>query len=179
MRSSRGDRAAAAGYSLMEFLVVMGIAAATLLIVMPHSLRWLNAQENAGAVYQTQMLLQLARMEAVSRNRPCRFEVLTDSKSAVVYDLNDPSDPADDLVIASSKYSGRVSFVDPQGNPAVTLANLGANRFGATFISDGSVSAGTGQVEFEAKGNFRRVSLMGAGGTRAEIWNGSSWSVGP
>jgi hypothetical protein len=163
----------------MEALVVLGISATALLVALPHSLRWLSALESSGAVYQTQMLLQLARMEAVSRNRACRYEISTLTRRVTVYDLNDPADASDDVAIASERVPSRIGFGDPQGHPAITLESLGGGRYGATFASDGSVSAGIGRIEFEAKGDFRRVSLLGAGGTRAERWNGTLWSQTP
>jgi hypothetical protein len=166
------------GATLAELLVVLFLLAVTVVVTSPYSLRWLNAEECRSAVYQTQMLLSLARVEAVSRNRPCRFEIDDQSRRVAVFDLNDPGNNADDIPLADIELPTRVAFSDPEGAAAITLAVLGGSRFGAVFEPDGVVSSGTGYIIIQGDEAWNRLSLYAAGGTRIERWTGAAWQAG-
>ena len=174
MRMRAGER----GASLPESLLILLFLSLCVLAVGNYSLGWLNAEDVRSAVGQTQRLVQQARIEAIARNRACRFILDTAARRVQVVDLNDPTDATDDITLSDVALSSKVSFGDPSGNPAVTLASLGGGRYQATFASDGTVSAGIGVMSFQAKTGYRRLSLFGAGGNKLENWNGSAWQVG-
>jgi Tfp pilus assembly protein FimT len=165
--------------TLAEVVVVLFLLSVTLLVTTPHSLRWLSAEEARSAVYHTQTLMQLARAEAVARNRPCRFEVDEASARLRVLDLNDPGNPADDIPLASVDLSAELTFTSPDSDPAITLASLGGTRYGADFEPDGVVSSGTGAIVLEGKESWVRLSVFAAGGTRLERWADGAWRSGP
>lgn len=172
-------RAGERGYSLAELLVVVALVAVSVLIAGSYSLTWLNAEEARSSVYQTQMLLQLARIEAITRNRACRFEIDDAARRVRVVDLNDRSDAGDDLRLADALLSSRVDFATPSGGAAITLPLLSGATYQATFSPDGAVSSGSGSICLRGKGQYERISLFAAGGTRIERWSGTAWLPRP
>jgi hypothetical protein len=129
-------------------------------------------------VYTIQTYLHVAQSEAATRNRSCRFLVDTATRQLRVIDLNDPTNLADDIVVASTTLSPVLTFEDPSGGLAVTLELQSGSLYGTTFAADGSVSAGLGAVSVRGGDRFGRVTVLGAGGTKAERWDGSAWSSG-
>ena len=59
------------------------------------------------------------------------------------------------------------------------LPLLAGTTFKATFESDGSVDGdGGGNIALEGGGRSNQVTLLEAGGTKIERWNGSAWESG-
>ena len=166
------------GMSLAEVTIVMVLVAIITTAVATYSIPWLGREEMRGAVYTIQEYLQLARVQAVSRNRDCRFLIDSGSRRVSVVDLNDPSTGSDDISLYSATLSSRVTFVRPDTGSAVTLAAVSGSLYQATFASDGSVSAGAGLIAVQGGDGNYRINLYGAGGVRVERWNGSSWVAG-
>ena len=171
MRSERG-------MSLAELTIVMVLVAIITTAVATYSIPWLGREEMRGAVYTIQEYLQLARVQAVSRNRDCRFLIDSGSRQVFVVDLNDPSTGSDDISLYSATLSSRVTFARPDTGSAVTLAAVSGSLYQATFASDGSVSAGAGLIAVQGGDGNYRINLYGAGGVRVERWTGSSWVAG-
>ncbi len=171
MRSERG-------MSLAEVTVVMVVVAIIATATATYTIPWLGREEMRGAVYQVQQYLQLARVHAISRNRSCRFQIDTSSRRMTEFDLNDPASKTDDILLNDATLSPKISFARPDSGSAVTLSFLGGNLYGATFASDGSVTAGAGLVAMQGGDGSYRVSLYGAGGVRVERWDGSTWVLG-
>ena len=166
------------GVSLAEITVVMVVMAIIVVSIGSYSIPWLGREEMRGAIYQVQQFLQLARAQAITRNRDCRFQVDTSSRTINVLDLNDPANTTDDILLHNATLSTKVSFARPDTGAAVTLTSLGGTLYGATFASDGSVSTGAGLVAMQGGDGNYRISLYGAGGIRVERWNGSGWVLG-
>jgi len=120
----------------------------------------------------------VARAQAITRNRACRFQIDTASLRITVVDLNDPASTTDDILLHDATLSSKISFARPDSGSAVTLSSLGGNLYGAIFASDGSVSAGAGLIALQGGDGSYRISLYGAGGVRVERWDGSSWVLG-
>lgn len=166
------------GMSLAELTVVMVLVAVITTAVATYSIPWLGREEMRGAVYTIQEYLQLARVQAVSRNRDCRFLIDSGSRRVSVVDLNDPSTSSDDIPLYAATLSTRVSFGRPDSGSAVTLASVSGDLYQATFASDGSVTAGAGLIAVQGGDGSYRVNIYGAGGVRVERWDGSSWVAG-
>src|SRR5262245_47961464 len=166
------------GMSLAEITVVMVVMAIIVVAIGTYSIPWMGREEMRGAIYQVQQFLQLARAQAIARNRDCRFQVDTSSRTINVLDLNDPATTTDDILLHNATLSTKVSFARPDTGSAVTLTSLGGTLYGATFASDGSVSAGAGLVSMQGGDGSYRVNLYGAGGIRVERWDGSAWVLG-
>jgi prepilin-type N-terminal cleavage/methylation domain-containing protein len=169
----RGDE----GMSLAEVTVVMVVVALIATAAASYTIPWLGREEMRGAVYQVQQYLQVARVQAISRNRSCRFQIDTSNRRMTVYDLNDPANTTDDILLNDATLSSKITFARPDSGSAVTLTSLGGTLYGATFASDGSVSAGAGLVAIQGGDGNYRVNLYGAGGVRVERWDGGAWML--
>lgn len=163
------------GFSLPGLLLVLAIAGMIATLSVTYAVGWLGRAESRGAVYSMQTFLQRARMEAVARNRACRFTVDTATRQASVYDLVDIADPTDDILLSDTTLSAKVDFGRPDTGSNVTLALISGSTYGATFASDGTVSAGSGLVSLLGGDGYFRVNLYGAGGAAVERWDGASW----
>ena len=168
-------RAFERGVTLSEILVVLAMVALLLMISLTYAIGWIGRAECRGAVYSMQSFLQRARMEAVARNRACRFTVDTATGKMRVFDLVDAASNSDDLLLSDTTLSPKLSFARPDSGAAVTLSSISGTTYGATFASDGSLSAGAGVVSLLAGDGYLRVYLYGAGGAAVERWNGAAW----
>jgi len=166
------------GMSLAEITVVMVVMAVIVTAVGSYSIPWLGREDMRGAIYQVQQSIQLARAQAITRNRDCQFRIDTSSLRASVVDLNDPSTSTDDITLNTVTISSKVSFARPDGGSAVTLANVSGSLYQATFSANGSVSSGAGLIAVQGGDGNYRINLYGAGGVRVERWDGSAWVLG-
>ena len=165
------------GVTLIELLVVLVIAAMALTVSVTGSLSWIHRQAALSAVYDVQSHLQLARVQAITRNRDCQFVIDESTGRIQLFDLSDPLDPGDDIELADLALPSTVSFSRPGGGPAVTLSPLTGTKYEATFVPEGSVSSSVGEIVLEGGEGYHRVTLYRAGGVRIERWNGSSWQT--
>ena len=161
--------------TLIELLMVLAIGALLLTAATTTTVAWIGREAARSAVYSIQTQLQLARMQAVSRNRVCKFTVDTATRRVQVVDLNDVSTSADDVVLSDVTVSSKISFARPDGSTPVTLYSPGGTLYQATFTSDGAVSQGAGVVSVRGGDGYDQLTLFGAGGVRLERWNGSAW----
>jgi len=163
------------GFTLAETLAsvaLLGLVAVTSLV---YWAGWYGRERARAEVNSMRTYLQLARMEAVSRNTPCRFAVDVSTRRLRVVDLNDPSTPSDDIVIRETRVSNAVAFARPDTGFPVTLDLLAGSEFQTVFAPDGSVSEGAGLVSVLSGERYSRVQVFGAGGTSIDRWDGSSW----
>jgi Tfp pilus assembly protein FimT len=163
---------------MVELVIVLAIASMILTAAATVALPWIAREEMRSAVYQTQNYMQVARIQAVTRNRECRFLIDGGSRQIQIIDLNDPGDDTDDEMLKTIYLSDRVGFLDPGGGSPITLAPVSGTVYQATFASDGSVAEGAGAIVLTAGGRSDRLTLFGAGGVRVDKWNGSAWVSG-
>jgi hypothetical protein len=127
-------------------------------------------------VYDVQSYLQLTRIEAVSRNRDCRFVVDTQSRIVQVLDGNGTSSTTDDTLLYETTLPPQVQFARPDSGSAVTLSQIGSSSaYETVFTSDGIVNAGSGEVAVFGGDEYNRVLVYGAGGVSVDRWSGSGW----
>ena len=156
------------GMSLAEVTIVMVLVAIITTAVATYSIPWLGREEMRGAVYTIQEYLQLARVQAVSRNRDCRFLIDSGSRRVSVVDLNDPSTASDDISLYSATLSSRVTFVRPDTGSAVTLATGQNTVFDLAIDSTNVYWNDWGQqTPTMTNGSLMRVPI--AGGTPTTI----------
>jgi hypothetical protein len=160
-------------------LTLMAVAGVAMSLSLVASHEWINRQAARSAVYEVQSHLQLARAQAVNRNRACRFLVDQAARRIQVIDLNDPGDSSDDAVLADVTLSRVVRFGRPDVGPPITLAPAGANLYQATFAAEGSVQAGAGEIVVEGNQDWHKLTLYGAGGVGVARWDGSGWGGAP
>jgi Tfp pilus assembly protein FimT len=165
--------------TLIETLLVVSAAALLLVATAAYSIPWIARESMRSSVYDLQTYLQLARIEAVSRNRDCRFVVDTSSRTLQVWDSNGTTATSDDTRLYNRALPTSVSFARPDGGSAVTYTQIGAgSSYQVVFTSDGTVSSGTGEAVVFGGQSFAKIEVFGAGGTRMEKWNGSGWVSG-
>ena len=167
------------GITLIELLIVVAMLSLAMLAVATYTLPWLAKEDLRSAVYDVQTFMQLARMEAVSRNRACRFVINTSSREISVVDTNGTTaTDTDDVVLYSSSLPDNVSFARPDAGAAVTLNNPAGSVFETMFGDDGVVSLGTGKVSLLGGDSYKQVQVFGAGGIQVQTWNGAAWNAG-
>jgi len=168
------------GMTLIELLIVLSLASLVLVATAAYSLPWMARETMRGAVYDVQTYLQLARIEAVSRNRPCRFLIDTDAKTIRVLDtMGTTGSTLDDETLYRADLPSSITFAKPTAGDAVTLANIGGTgQYEAQFSADGLVDSGTGDIHMFGGQQYGRISVYLAGGVHVERWTGSAWTAG-
>ncbi|HXV74674.1 MAG TPA: GspH/FimT family protein [Candidatus Polarisedimenticolaceae bacterium] len=164
------------GMTLVELVVVVALVAAVALASAIYAVSWISRERARSAVYQLQSFMQLARIEAVSRNQDCRFLVDVSTRTLQVLDSNGTSTAADDILLHETRLPEVVTFARPDSGNAVTLSQIGSTSvYETVFSSDGVVSLGTGIVALYGGEEFNRVQVQGAGGVMVQQWDGSTW----
>jgi len=170
---------AEAGMTLIELVIVVAVAALLMVAVTAYSVPWLQKEAMRSATFDVQTHMQLARIEAVSRNRPCRFVVDTGQAKMEVYDGNGtPLTTVDDILLHDADLPSNVTFTDPLSGSAVTLESLGSGVYQTVFASDGVVTSGSGAVKLHGGESYSQVSVFAAGGVQVAKWSGSAWYAG-
>lgn len=165
------------GVSFTELIIVLALISIIGLVTTNYVVSWLPREAMRGAIYQTQQAMQIARAQAIARNRKVRVIVDATGREVATIDLNDPLDLTDDILLHHVILPDTVSFARPDPGAAVTLTFVSTGLYEATFLSDGSV-AGAGIVALTGGDGAYRVNLQGAGATSVERWTGSSWVAG-
>lgn len=166
------------GVTLLEALVVMAILAITSGIVSAYGLGWMQRERQRSVAYEIFVHLNVARVEAVTRNRRCRFILDSSTQSLQVLDLHDPANTTDDVEISAIDLGEALQLGTPDGGNAVTFNALGPKRFEVTFNDDGTVVTGVGAARLNTGDTFRRVSVFAGGAISVDRWNGTAWTQG-
>jgi len=160
------------GMTMIELLVVLVMASILVALTVVASTPWMAEESMRSAMSSVQSTMQLARVEAVSRNRDCRFVI--DSQAGVLQ----VRDTLGNTLLHDRRLPDSVIVARPDSGAAVTLELVSGSTYRAVFLSDGTVSSGTGEVYLRGGDSFGSVSLFGAGGVEANRWNGTEWEVG-
>jgi prepilin-type N-terminal cleavage/methylation domain-containing protein len=166
------------GLTLIELMMVVALAGLVLASTLAISVPWIARESMRSAVYDVQTAVQTAKIEAVSRNRPCRFVIDTSTRIAQVFDGMGTSTTTDDVLLHDTQLTSSVSFARPDSGSAVTLDNVSGSTYQTVFESDGTISLGTGVVCLFGGDRWGRIELFAAGGMHTERWNGSAWETG-
>jgi len=168
------------GMTLFELMLVISLASVAVVATATYTLPWLAREKSRSAVYDVQSYLQLARIEAVSRNRNCRFVLDTSTRVVQVFDGNGTdasTNTSDDTLLYEASLPSKVQFVRPDSGTPVTLSPIGSSgQYQTEFTSDGIVTLGTGEVAVFAGNEYNRVLVYGAGGVTVDRWSGSGWA---
>ncbi|MGH9868540.1 MAG: GspH/FimT family pseudopilin [Candidatus Polarisedimenticolia bacterium] len=170
----RGER----GSTIAESMVVLLLTGILLATTASYSVSWLGREDLRHAASEIRTQLQAARAHAISRNRATQFRLNTTTRQIQVYDLVDPSDLTDDILLATASLPKKVTFARPDSGSTVTLPVLSGTTYQATFESNGSVSSTPGLVCLSGGERFDRVTLFAAGGVKLEKWADSAWTIG-
>lgn len=116
------------GFTVLELMVAIGIAAVVMGIAVPSFLTWLPTLRLSSAARQVATDLQVARMKAISQNRKFRLNFNTSTSYYVQADLDNNG-----TIGASENESGPFSLPD-----GITASPLGST---SEFYSRGTASA--------------------------------------
>ncbi len=156
-----GQRGHAHGFSLLELMVVLTLVAILALLATPSMAEWMKNQRIRGTAEALLSGLQTAREEAIRRNRPASFWLVSDltggcalssTSGTWVVSLNSPAGACDAAPSATADPLLVTSHA-AQGGMDVRAADAG-----------GSAAS---QVRFDGYG--RLASLPGGGGPVARI----------
>ncbi len=164
--------------TLPELTVGLLIAAVALLVGTLVAVPWLARESARSALHDTATMLQLARVEALSRNHACAFLVDLDAREISVVDTNGTVTDTDDVVLQARRLPTTVSVARPDGGSAITFESVGGSLYRVQFDADGHVTSGTGELVLYGGEHYGRVIIYSAGGVRHQRWNGSSWIAG-
>jgi Tfp pilus assembly protein FimT len=166
------------GYSLAEIMIALLVLFTLVTAGAAYSLPWMNRERMRSAAYQVQGAMQFARVQAVGRSRPSAFLVESTTGRMQVYDLNDPLNFTDDVLLQDSTLSSAITFDRPDSGSPITLASAGGSIYQAVFAANGGVSSGAGEVVLTSGSGWDRVTLFAAGGVRVDRWDGTAWIPG-
>ena len=158
MKSSR-----AAGFTLLETVVVMGISLAVVLAI-PPMLQWLRQQGVHHALEQLQADLQLARVTAIRQKQVCSVRFNAPAPNQYV---NISNGRMCDL----SAYRGDVHFLNPgpDGKKMATAVNFNSRGMSTTVAAtDIFLADGAGLYAY-------RIRILLPGGISVDRWNGHDW----
>jgi Tfp pilus assembly protein FimT len=158
------NKAVQRGVGLGEALILVAVAALAVVAATARVLPGATTSETVrGAAQRVHTQFQLARVEAVSRDRPCRLAVAPDDGIVRVMDSLGTAAPGDDRVLHEAALPRTVSFAATAGESD-----------DLEFRSDGSADAGC--VELSDGVERQRVSVDPAAHLRIERWDGSRWT---
>ena len=113
-REARLSRPSCAGFTLVELAVALTVFAMLLALIAPSAVAWIANMEIRATAESIQNGLQKARMEAVRRNQPVRFSLVS---------TNDPTVMDSSCALSSNSASWTVSINDPAGKCGVALSD--------------------------------------------------------
>ncbi|MCI1190474.1 GspH/FimT family pseudopilin [Calidifontimicrobium sp. SYSU G02091] len=146
MLSGRGRPAA--GFTVIELMVTITVLALLLMAVAPSVGAWIANTQIRNAATSIQMGLQRARSEALRRNTPVRFTLVSLTNAAVMDDSCAPSD---------SGVSWVVSLDDPTGDCGTAPSDTAAPRIVETHA--GGVGGGRFTVAATTSGGDEASSV--------------------
>ncbi len=166
------------GMTLAELVVVLGLALGLAAVTVVYSMPWMVKESVRSAAFDVNGMLQLTKVEAVSRNRPIRFVVDTAAGELQVWDTLGSGSTSDDVLLHDRTLPTHVVFARPDTGSAVTLDTVDAASYQAVFTSDGMLSSGPGVICLHGGESFGSVAVYAAGAIEILRWNGTEWTSG-
>jgi prepilin-type N-terminal cleavage/methylation domain-containing protein len=164
------------GFTLMETLVVLALTATIVGVSAAYSIPAIARSKMRSAIHDVQSFMQLARIEAISRSRECRFVLNTTDGLLEVWDGSGTSSPDDDILLRSSKLPRSVVVARPDTGLPISLERIGASTsYETVFLSDGVVGHGAGSLFLHGGYRYVNISVYAAGGMELKQWVGTAW----
>jgi Tfp pilus assembly protein FimT len=164
----------------MELVSILAIAAVLIAMAVLVARPLIGNESGRGAVYDLQTMAQLARMEAVARNRECRLLLCPTLREIRVTDTRGTTaDTTDDEVLHGTVLPETVGFERPDVGSAVGWDSIGGTPewFQVRFASDGTVESGEGDVVVHGGERYSKVAIFTSGGTEVTAWRTSGWET--
>jgi prepilin-type N-terminal cleavage/methylation domain-containing protein len=166
-----------AGFTLSELLVVLTVATMVMAFAAIAAVPHLAKEAMRSTLHNGGTLVRAARIEAVKRDRACRFVVDLTTRTMAVVDTNGTGTTTDDTVLRSMALPSIVSVARPDAGSPITFTATGS-VYHVEFDADGHVSSGSGEMVLCSGERYGKVVVYTAGGVRYEKWNGAAWIVG-
>lgn len=165
------------GFTLLEMLSILAFAVLLLALAAVAGRPLIGNEKARGAVYEIQSVVQLARMEAVTRNRETRLLLCPAQREMMVTDTFGTVSTSDDQMLYGATFAEGVMFQHPGGGAAVGWESLGGSPawFQIRFASDGTVEAGEGDVVVHGGEHYGRVAVFSSGASQVTKWRQGSW----
>ncbi len=144
------------GFSLIELVIVMVIAAVVMAIAAPTTIAWLRERGVRNAADQLAMDLQRAKLMAIKENANCTITTNTPAANQYTISLNNE-------VVDLGRYPGSVAFTN---NPEATSAAI-------TFTPQGLCTTIPAAVLLTNQNGVLtfRVRVSAAGGISEKLYN--------
>lgn len=177
--TKRADHSRAAGFTLVEVLVVLTVMLVIALLGIPALLNMVHRSKIEGITRQTAVLMQSARLEAIKTGRPAMVVANTLGNELFAF-VDDATDPPNQTFDAGEEVLGRfplprgVTFSAPGAQDAIngfTLADGPIFQLDGSVIETGSLRVG------DTRGNFLEIRVEPAATGRVGVlkWDGSQW----
>ncbi len=167
------------GISLIELVVACAIGVLMLIVTLVYAAPWIGRESMRSVANDVASYMQLARIQAVSRNRECRFVVDTSAGTLEVWDSLGTSSTTDDQKLSERSIPSTVIFDRPDSGSVVTLGPTSvAGAYQVILASDGTAPSGTGAVYIAGGEAFGSVEIQAAGAVQIAYWGGSAWHQG-
>ena len=166
-----------AGVTVSELLIVFTMATMVMAIGAVSTVPRIAREAMRSTLHNSGTLVRAARLEAVKRNRACRFVVDLTARTLSVVDTNGTATPTDDNTLRSLDMPSIVSVARPDAGSPITFTAV-SGVYHVEFDPDGHVSTGAGEMVLCSGERYSKVVVYSAGGVRYEEWDGSSWVAG-
>ena len=164
------------GFTLVETLVVLSLAAVIVGVSAAYSIPAIARSKMRSAINDVQSFMQLARIEAISRSRECRFVLNATDGALEVWDGSGTISPDDDILLRSSNLPRSVVLARPDVGLPISLERIGGSpNYQTVFLSDGIVGNGTGSVYLHGGYRYVSISVYAAGGMEMKQSDGTAW----
>jgi hypothetical protein len=154
------------GLGVGETLLLAALAAAAVTAGTARLVPGAGTRETArGAAASLHTFFQLARVEAIARDRPVRLALDPSERQVSVLDTLGTRVPDDDLELHRAVLPAGIALSAPDGEHGAALVEFrpdGTADAAAVPLNDGAV--------------FQRVAVDGASRIRVEEWDGAAWS---
>lgn len=170
-----GARGSEHGAGLGEVLILTAAAAVAVAAATAQLLPGAASPETVrGATQSLYTYVQLARVEAVARDRPCRLVVDPRDARVRVLDSLGTADEADDLLLHETVLAA--SIAEPGTDPASVRgqARMAGSAVRVDFRPDGNVAPSA--ITLFDGARFGRVSIDESAALHVESWDGSGWT---
>ncbi len=166
-----------AGVTVSELLIVFTLATMVMALGAVATVPRIARETMRGALHNAGTLVRAARLEAVKRNRSCRFVVNLTARTLSIVDTNGTASVTDDTTLRSLPLPSIVSVARPDTGSPITFT-LASGVYHVEFDPDGSVSTGAGEMVLCSGEQYGKVIVYSAGGVRYQKWDGSAWVAG-
>jgi len=101
------------GFTLVEMMVALAVLALLLLLVMPNVGNWISNTRIRGATQSLEGGMQAARMEAIRRNQPVSFYLVSSSDSSTLDNSCALTSTSGSWVVSASSPAGQCGTMNP------------------------------------------------------------------